>query len=90
MLKLWTNLTFLQTKTLDIFFTRFNDSLLFSRQNTVLVRHSKIVRNEIVMKEVQSRDWQYLVESMIQLVKDEKNHLKPLPKVKKDSKKYET
>ena len=42
------------------------------------------------MKEVQSRDWQYLVESMTQLVKDEKNHLKPLPKVKKDSKKYET
>ena len=83
MLKLWTNLTFLQTKTLNIFFTRFNDSLLFNRQNTVLVRHSKIVRNEIVMKEMQSRDWQYLVESVIQLVEGDKNHLKPPPKSEK-------
>ena len=83
MLKLWTNLTFLQTKTLNIFFTRFNDSLLFNRQNTVLVRHSKIVRNEIVMKELQSRDWQYLVESVIQLVEGDKNHLKPPPKSEK-------
>ena len=83
MLKLWTNLTFLQTKTLNNFFTRFNDSLLFNRQNTVLVRHSKIVRNEIVMKELQSRDWQYLVESVIQLVEGDKNHLKPPPKSEK-------
>ena len=58
-------------------------SLLFNRQNTVLVRHSKIVRNEIVMKELQSRDWQYLVESVIQLVEGDKNHLKPPPKSEK-------
>ena len=35
------------------------------------------------MKEVQIRDWQYIVESVIQLVKDDKNHLKPLPKSEK-------
>ena len=35
------------------------------------------------MKEVQSKDWQYLVESMIQLVNGDKNHLKPLPKSEK-------
>ena len=35
------------------------------------------------MKEVQGKDWHYLVESMIQLVKGDKNHLKPLPKSEK-------
>ena len=29
------------------------------------------------------QDWQYLVESLTQLVKGDKNHLKPLPKSEK-------
>ena len=35
------------------------------------------------MKEVRSRDWQYLAQSVMQLVKGEKSHLKPLPKIEK-------
>ena len=65
-------------------FYKFNDYLLFSGQNTVPVRHSKIVQNEILMKEVQSRDWQYLLESLIQLFEGNKTHLKPLKKSEKN------
>ena len=36
-----------------------------------------------MIEEVQSRDWQYLVESLIQLVKDDNSHLKSLPKHEK-------
>ena len=56
MLKLWTNLTFFTNKNVKYLFYKFNDYMLFNGQNTVPVRHSKIVKNEIVMKQVQSRD----------------------------------
>ena len=42
--------------------------------------------NEIVIEEVQSRDLQYLVESLIQLVENDNSHLKPLPKHEKINK----
>ena len=32
------------------------------------------------MEEIQNRDWQYLVESVIKLVEHDKTHLKPLTK----------
>ena len=35
------------------------------------------------MEEIQNRDWQYLVESVIKLVEHDKNHLKSLPKAKR-------
>ena len=44
------------------------------------MRHSKIAKNEVVMKEVQSRDWQYLIESVITLVKRNKSALRPISK----------
>ena len=44
------------------------------------MRHSKIAKNEVVMKEVQSRDWQYLIESVITLVKHNKSALRPISK----------
>ena len=36
-----------------------------------------------MIEELLSRDWQYLVESLIQLVKNNNSHLKPLPKLEK-------
>ena len=56
---------------------------MFNGQNSVPVRHSKIVQNDIVMKEVQSRNWQYVVESLIQLVEGNKTQLKPFQKSEK-------
>ena len=61
-------------------FYKFNDYLLFNGLNTGPVRHSKINENKIVMEEIQNRDWQYLVESVIKLVERNKSHLKLLRK----------
>ena len=54
---------FFVKKNVKYLFYRFNDDLLFRSLPTVPLRRSKIVENEIVLKEVQNRDWQYLVES---------------------------
>ena len=54
--------------------------MLFRSSPTAPVRHSKIPENKIVLKEVQNRNWQYLVESVIKLAENDKSHLKPLPK----------
>ena len=35
------------------------------------------------MEEIQNRDWQYLVESVIKLVEHDKSHLKSLPKAER-------
>ena len=63
-------------KNVKYLFYKFNDYLLFNGLNTVPMRHSKINENKIVMEEIQNRDWQYLVESVIKLVKYDKIHLK--------------
>ena len=62
---------------------KFNDYLLFHGLNIVPVRHSKINENKIVMEEIQNRDWQYLVESVIKLVEHDKSYLKLLPKTER-------
>ena len=54
--------------------------MLFRSSPTAPVRHSKISENKIVLKEVQNRNWQYLVESVIKLAENDKSHLKPLSK----------
>ena len=54
--------------------------MLFRSSPTAPVRHSKIPENKIVLKEVQNRNWQYLVESVIKLAENDKSHLKPLLK----------
>ena len=81
-MKLSKNLTFLHTKILNIFY-KFNGYLLFNGINTVPVRRLKINENKIVMEEIQNRDWQYIVESIIKLVEHDKSHLKLLPKAER-------
>ena len=70
-------------KNVKYLFYKFKDYLLFSGLNRVPVRHSKINDHKIVMEEIQNRDWQYLVESVIKLVEHDKNHLKSLPKAER-------
>ena len=67
---------FFAYKNVKYLFYKFNDYLLFNGLNTVAVRHSRINENKIVMDEIQSRDWQYLLESVIKLVKYDKTHFK--------------
>ena len=38
---------------------------------------------EIILKEAENRDWQYLVQSVIKFIENDKNHLQPLQKKKK-------
>ena len=47
------------------------------------MRHSKVNENKIVVEEIENRDLQYLVESVIRLVEHNKSHLKPLPKAER-------
>ena len=70
-------------KNVKYLFYKFNNYILFNGLNTVPVRHSKINENKIVMEEIQNKDWQYLVESVIKLVEHDKSHLKPLPKAER-------
>ena len=74
---------FFARKNVKYLFYKFNDYLLFNGLNTVPVRHSKINENKIVMEEIQNRDGQYLVESVIKLVERDKSHLKPLTKAER-------
>ena len=71
---------FLQLKIPITFSTSLTIICCLTDKNMVSVRHSKIAQNKIFMKEVQRGDWQYLVESLILPVKDDKTHLKPLQK----------
>ena len=66
---------FFTNKNVKYLFYKYNGYLLFRNLPTVLVGNSiqKIAENEIIRKEAQNRDWQYLVESVV----------KPLQKKKK-------
>ena len=74
---------FFTNKNVKYVFNKFNDYLLFNGLNISSVRDSKTGENEIIMKEVQNRDWQYLTESEKQLVENDKSHLKRYPKARK-------
>ena len=75
--------SFFTYKSVKYLFYKFNDYLLFNELIIVSVRHLKISENKIVMKEIQNRDWQYLVELLIKLVEHDKSHLKLLPKAER-------
>ena len=82
MLKL-DKIDFFMNKSVKYLFYKFNDYLPFRNLPTVPIRYSKIAANEIILKHAQNRDWQYLVDSVIKLVKNDKSHLKPPPKNEK-------
>ena len=75
--------SFFTYKSVKYLFYKFNDYLLFNELIIVSVRHLKISENKIVMKEIQNRDWQYLVELVIKLVEHNKSHLKLLSKAER-------
>ena len=74
---------FFAHKNVYYLFYKFNNYLLFSGLNTVPVGHLKVNENKIVMDEIQNRDWQYLVGSIIKLFEHNKSHLKLLPKAQR-------
>ena len=74
---------FFTYKNVKYLFYKFNVYLLFNELITVSVRHPKINENKIAMKEIQNRDWQYLVELLIKLVEHDESHLKLLSKAER-------
>ena len=65
---------YLAHKNVNYLFYEFNNNyLLFNSLNTVPVRHSKINENKIFVEEIRNRYWQYLVESVIKLVENNKS-----------------
>ena len=82
-MKLSKKLTFFAYRNVKYLFYKFSNYLLFSGLNTVPVRHSKVNENKIVVEEIENRDLQYLVESVIRLVEHNKSHLKLLPKAER-------
>ena len=74
---------FFPQKNVKYLLYKFSDYLLFNGLNTVPVKHSRINENKIGMEDIENRDWQYLVESVIKLVEHDKTHLKPLPKTER-------
>ena len=74
---------FFAHKNVKYLYFKFNDYLLFNGLNKVPLIQSKINENKIVMEEIQNRDSQYLVESVIKLVETDNIHLKLLPKAER-------
>ena len=54
----------LTNKKIKYLFYRYNDVLLSRGLGLKEIRHSQLSANEIVMEELQNRNWQYLIESL--------------------------
>ena len=74
---------FFTNKNAKYLFYRFNNLLLYNNQYTIPMRHSKVAENDVVMKEVQNRDCQYLIESVTTFVEHDKSTLRPISKCEK-------
>ena len=73
----------LTKKKIKYLFYRYNDFLLSRGLTTADVRHTKLSADEVVLEELQNRDWQYLIDSLIWKVEKDKDYYKV--KTKKDS-----
>ena len=73
----------LTNKNIKYLFYRYNDFLLSRGLSPAEIRHSKLSADGIVMEELQNRNWQYLIESLIYKVEKDRDYYKI--KTKKDS-----
>lgn len=75
---------FLRTKMLNIFSANLTTICYLEIHQLLQLGTQKLL--EIILKEAENRDWQYLVQSVIKFIENDKNHLQPLQK--KKEKKY--
>ena len=73
----------LTNKIIKYLFYQHIDFLLLKNLPTVLIRDRKIVDDYIAIEEIQNRNWQYLIESLISRVEDENQEFRL--KANKDS-----
>ena len=72
---------FLRTKMLNIFSANLMTICYLEVHQLLQLGTQKLL--EIILKEAENRDWQYLVQSVIKFIENDKNHLQPLQKKKK-------
>ena len=67
-----------QLDTLNIcyLFFRYNESLVFAGLEPSFVVHTKVSADKVVLENIQSRDWQYLVEIIIEKAETDKDYFK--------------
>ena len=66
----------LTNKCIKYLFYRYNESLVFAGLEPAFVVHTKVSAYEIVLENLQSRDWQYLVETIIEKAETNKDYFK--------------
>ena len=76
---------FLRTKMLNIFSANLTTICYLEIHQLLQLGTQKLL--EIILKEAENRDWQYLVQSVIKFIENDKNHLQPLQKKNKKKKK---
>lgn len=72
---------FLRTKMLNIFSANLTTICYLEIHQLLQLGTQKLL--EIILKEAENRDWQYLVQSVIKFIENDKNHLQSLQKKKK-------
>ena len=66
----------LTNKNIKCFFYKYNDFLLSRGLGAREIRNNKLSADEIVMEDLQNRDWQYLIESLIYKVEKDRDYYK--------------
>ena len=66
----------LTNKSIKYLFYRYNDYLVYKGFEPSPVIHTKLSTDKAVMEKLQNRDWQYLAESLIYKVEEDKDYYK--------------
>ena len=63
-------------KCIKYLFYRYNESLVFAALEPALIVHTKVSADEVVLENLQSRDWQYLIETIMERAETDKDYFK--------------
>ena len=66
----------LTNKCIKYLFYRYNESLVFAGLEPAFVVHTKVSADEIALENLQIRDWQYLVVTIIETAETNKDYFK--------------
>ena len=66
----------LTNKCIKYLFYRYNESLVFAGLEPSFVVHTKVSADKVVLENIQSRDWQYLVQIIIEKAETDKDYFK--------------
>ena len=70
------NLDTLTNKSIKYLFYRYNDYFVCKDFEPSSIIHTKLSADEFVMENLQNRDWQYLIESLIYKIEKNKDYYK--------------